>query len=224
MRLETKKIAKNPKAARVRRAKRKSNAGLGKNDKWEVELLRQLSSRTLPAPTRELTFHPGRRWRFDMAWPRVKLAVEVEGGIHIGGRHVTAIGFTKDCEKVNQAQQDGWLVLRYVPEHIKSGYAVEQIAETYRQKLLLTSIIEYGEEVFFGDAEGFKNGIDSLWASRRDGDKLAGLLIGSINERGGEPGNPGEDGDHGAGAPHVISRSVKKRISAQSGRKPPADQ
>ena len=36
---------------------------------------------------------PLRKWRFDLAWPAHKLAVEVHGGIYSGGRHVTAKGF-----------------------------------------------------------------------------------------------------------------------------------
>lgn len=64
-------------------------------------------------PKREYQFHPQRRWRFDFAWPSLKVAAEVEGGIYVRGRHVTPKGFIADCEKYNAAAERGWRVLRY---------------------------------------------------------------------------------------------------------------
>lgn len=63
---------------------------------------------TLP-PEREFRFHPERRWRFDFAWPSIKLAVEIEGR----GRHQTVVGYRRDCEKYNEAARLGWRVLRF---------------------------------------------------------------------------------------------------------------
>jgi very-short-patch-repair endonuclease len=60
----------------------------------------------------EYKFHPDRRWRFDFAWPKQRLAVEVEGGIFVRGRHVSPSGFVKDSEKYNEAAVSGWSVLR----------------------------------------------------------------------------------------------------------------
>jgi very-short-patch-repair endonuclease len=60
----------------------------------------------------EYRFHPVRRWRFDMAFPEPKVAVEIEGGVWTGGRHVRGKGFRKDCEKYNTAAAMGWRVLR----------------------------------------------------------------------------------------------------------------
>jgi len=36
-------------------------------------------SEGLPAPVFEYRFHPSRKWRFDIAWPERRVAVEVEG-------------------------------------------------------------------------------------------------------------------------------------------------
>lgn len=58
----------------------------------------------------ELEFHPTRGWRFDWAFPAIKLAVEVEGF----GRHQTYTGYRGDCEKYNAALLHGWRVLRFV--------------------------------------------------------------------------------------------------------------
>ena len=63
----------------------------------------------LPFPEREYKFHDSRRWRFDFAWPEIKLAVEIEGQ----GRHQTFVGFRRDCDKYDVAVALGWRVLRF---------------------------------------------------------------------------------------------------------------
>lgn len=86
-------------------------------------LLIQLQLAGLPEPQREFMFHRKRKWRFDLAWPDLMIAVEVEGGIWTGGRHVRGEGYEKDCEKYNEAQLAGWMVLRFTPGMIKRGKA-----------------------------------------------------------------------------------------------------
>ena len=54
----------------------------------------------------------GRRWKFDVAHPRLKIAVEVEGGIWTRGRHTRPAGFIADMEKYNKATELGWRVFR----------------------------------------------------------------------------------------------------------------
>ena len=75
----------------------------------------------LPEPTPEFRFHATRKWRFDFAWPDLKVAVEVEGGIWIGGRHTRGKGFLADLEKYNYAAVAGWCVLRCQPSTLMSG-------------------------------------------------------------------------------------------------------
>lgn len=73
----------------------------------------------LPQPELEYRFHlppPGevqRKWRFDLAYPNLKIAVEVEGGIWIAGRHTRGAGYKSDCEKYNTAVEQGWKVFRF---------------------------------------------------------------------------------------------------------------
>ena len=67
----------------------------------------------------EYAFVPGRRWRFDAAWPAQRVAVEVDGGIWRMGRHVRGAGYERDCEKLNTAAAQGWLVLRVTPQMIE---------------------------------------------------------------------------------------------------------
>ncbi len=63
----------------------------------------------------EHRFHSIRRWRFDFAHLKHKVAIEIEGGIWTKGRHTRGKGYLKDCEKYNEAQILGWKVLRYAP-------------------------------------------------------------------------------------------------------------
>lgn len=81
----------------------------------------------LPIPEREYHFHPERDWRFDFAWPDFMVAVEIEGGTHIfgGGRHNRADGFEEDCDKYNEAQYYGWVVLRFPTGQVSQKKALQ---------------------------------------------------------------------------------------------------
>lgn len=73
----------------------------------------------------EYQFHPERKWRFDFAWPEMKLAIEVEGGTTFGkSRHSKGIGFDNDAEKYNTASAMGWTLFRFSSTMINSGKAI----------------------------------------------------------------------------------------------------
>jgi very-short-patch-repair endonuclease len=55
-------------------------------------------------------------WRFDYAFPKLKVAVEVEGGVFSGGRHSRGAGYTEDLKKYNTATSLGWFVFRFTPD------------------------------------------------------------------------------------------------------------
>ena len=104
---------------------RAATRGFRPVSRHEEELVRQLSIAGLHAGmVREFRFHETRKWRFDIAWPREKVAVEVEGGAWVSGRHNRAAGMIEDCRKYAEAAVDGWAVLRVMPEHIRSGEAI----------------------------------------------------------------------------------------------------
>lgn len=72
----------------------------------------------LPEPVPEYRFHEARKWRFDYAWPERKIAVEIDGGVFVQGRHNRGAGYRKDTEKLNAAAELGWRVMRYLPAEI----------------------------------------------------------------------------------------------------------
>lgn len=104
--------------------------------------------------SRELVFHPVRKWRFDLGMQSRRVAVEVEGAIFkgvakamttlaqltaaqqcvtpadfkaikmMGGRHNRGAGMRGDLEKYNEAAAMGWVVIRVMPEMITDGRAL----------------------------------------------------------------------------------------------------
>lgn len=87
----------------------------------------------LPEPVTEYRFHNTRRWRFDYAIPSQFVALEVEGGVWTAGRHTRGAGYLGDCEKYNEAQLLGWIVLRCTPSQLRTkGIALLQRAMKVR--------------------------------------------------------------------------------------------
>lgn len=78
----------------------------------------------LPKPESEFIFAPPRRWRFDFAWPTAKVALEVEGGTFLSGRHSRGRGFEDDCIKYDEAAIAGWLVIRVTGDMVTDGRAL----------------------------------------------------------------------------------------------------
>ena len=74
---------------------------------------------------REYKFHHTRKWRFDFAHIQEKIAVEIEGGTWVQGRHNRGDGFAKDCEKYNEAARYGWRVYRFPTQLVLNGEAIE---------------------------------------------------------------------------------------------------
>lgn len=62
---------------------------------------------------REYKFLHDRRFRFDIAIPEHKIAIEFDGGIFSQGRHTRGAGFASDAKKSNLAVMHGWKLFRY---------------------------------------------------------------------------------------------------------------
>lgn len=87
----------------------------------------QIRALKLPAAQRQYRFHPKRRWLFDFAWPQAMIAVEIDGGTYVKGRHVQPEGFRSDCQKINEAQLLGWRVFRGDVKMVKDGELLDTI-------------------------------------------------------------------------------------------------
>jgi very-short-patch-repair endonuclease len=100
----------------------------------EEKLSLHIRAHKLPEPVREHRFHDKRKWRFDFAWPELKLAAEVEGGTWTGGRHTRGAGFEKDCEKYSVAAIQGWMVVRFTSSMISDGRAIDLLISALKEK------------------------------------------------------------------------------------------
>ena len=89
-----------------------------------------------PSPMREHRFCDDRRWRFDLAWDvmipatyklpgplprRVALAVEINGGGWVGGRHNRGSSLEAEYEKLAAAAALGWRVIPVTYAQLNRG-------------------------------------------------------------------------------------------------------
>lgn len=81
----------------------------------------------LPEPVLEHKFCETRKWRFDYGWPAYSVALEVEGGIFVRGRHSRGVGMLADMEKYNAAACDGWRVVRVTPEGLMTAKTCDML-------------------------------------------------------------------------------------------------
>jgi len=92
-----------------------------------LRALQFFEDRGLPAPVLEHRFDSIRKWRFDIAYPKFKTAVEIEGGLFVNGGHSRGAGRIKDMEKFNAATVQGWSVLHVQPKELCTESTVEMI-------------------------------------------------------------------------------------------------
>ena len=101
---------------------------MSKRTELEDELERQLILARIPYE-REYKAIEGRRFRWDFAFPSLRLLAEVQGGIWIKGGHSTGTGITRDCEKLNLATTNNWYCMSFTGDMVKSGQALGWIQE-----------------------------------------------------------------------------------------------
>jgi hypothetical protein len=92
----------------------------------------------LPLPVREYMGIPGRQFRFDFAWPDLKLAAECEGGVWMQrqhGGHATPLGITRDIEKYNLATLAGWRIIRATSTQIRDGEAIRWLLRAHGREV-----------------------------------------------------------------------------------------
>ncbi len=84
----------------------------------------------------EHRFCTDRKWRFDIAHPGMRVAIEMDGLRYDGrGRHQTMVGASNDCEKLNRAVLEGWRVLRCTQKTLQDGRAMRDIVNLIAQEL-----------------------------------------------------------------------------------------
>lgn len=81
----------------------------------------------IPEPVPEWKFAEPRRWRFDFAWTSHKVALEVDGGVWVQGRHSRGSGLIKEHEKMNAAATLGWRIYRCTPDDVGNLALYRQI-------------------------------------------------------------------------------------------------
>ena len=102
----------------------------------EFTLAQQWLADRLPAYVREYQFSPERAFRLDFAVPSLKFGVEVEGGIWSQGAHGRPWGILRDMEKGNLLTLLGWSTLRYTPAQVRSGVAIREITQWFKERTL----------------------------------------------------------------------------------------
>ncbi len=109
--------------------------GRGKKEAYEqllTQLIQSIEQETGYEAIREFRFHGTRKWRFDVAWPQVGIALEIDGAVWAGGRHVHPVGFLKDVEKLNEANLLHWNVFRTTWKEMKNGEALALMLKALR--------------------------------------------------------------------------------------------
>ena len=80
-----------------------------------------------PEPTREMLFaeNVGRKWRFDLSWSLLvidrPLAVEINGGGWVNGRHNRGSSLEDEYEKLAHAAALGWRVIPVTHKQLNRG-------------------------------------------------------------------------------------------------------
>lgn len=119
---------------------------LAKRSNLELLFAEQVRGARLPVPERDYRFHPKRKWALDFAWTHevmaerqsymerddAPIAIEIEGGSWVAGRHVQGQGFEEDCEKYAEALIAGWRVLRVTGDMVLDGRAIALTRRLFR--------------------------------------------------------------------------------------------
>jgi very-short-patch-repair endonuclease len=83
----------------------------------------------------EYVFCETRKYRLDLAFPEQRIGIEIEGAIWAQGAHSRPIGIKRDMAKGNLLVLCGWRVLRYTPDQVKRGEALEGLKQLLIRKL-----------------------------------------------------------------------------------------
>lgn len=91
-------------------------------------------SQGLPEPEFEFKFCEMRKFRFDIAFPSQKVAIEVQGGLWIKGAHSRPVGIKRDMSKRNLATILGWKIIEVQPKELLMLQTVELLKKCLKTK------------------------------------------------------------------------------------------
>ena len=78
---------------------------------------------------REFRAIPGRRFRYDFFIPPV-LLIEIQGGVfQYKPSHASASGIRRDAEKIDLAMANGYKILLFTTDMVKSGWALKMVRQ-----------------------------------------------------------------------------------------------
>ncbi len=115
------------KGANRQRAPRPPNSAPDRNAEFEL----MLKARGIGGYVREYRFHPVRGWLLDFAWVPEKFAIEIDGGVMTGGKHVRPTGVRRDYEKAEALHLLGWRLYRVYPDMFKAREVPFQVIAMY---------------------------------------------------------------------------------------------
>lgn len=75
----------------------------------------------------QFKFHHSRQWRFDFAWPRYKIAIDINGGTYNRGKHSRGPAQRNDYEKWSEASILGWMVLLVDSKDVSKRIHIDRI-------------------------------------------------------------------------------------------------
>jgi very-short-patch-repair endonuclease len=90
----------------------------------EEQMAEQIWLCKLPEPVRQFQPFPQRKWKIDFAWPRYKLALEVDGAVH----RIKSV-FKSSFERGYWLMRADWRVLHVGGDQVRSGEAVTWIEQ-----------------------------------------------------------------------------------------------
>lgn len=121
----------DPEPAKIRAARIRAE-----NDARALKFRLLCQANGIPMPVREYRFDSSdarRQWPFDFAWPNVDgqggLALEQQGGLFNGGRHVRGAALRQEHEKLNAAAVQRWRVLFCEPETLCTTATIDLVRQ-----------------------------------------------------------------------------------------------
>lgn len=108
-----------------------------KNKRTPIEdaMAKALREANINSFSRNCPFIQGRRYQADFWFPRLKLALEVDGGVWMNkSGHTSGSGYTSDRERDVEALLQGIITVRYTSDQVRSGYAIKTFQQIFNAR------------------------------------------------------------------------------------------